>query len=157
VMREMVEKLTALDKDPGIGCLVVTGNDKAFAAGADIKLMRDQSYGSMLAVDFMADWQKVAKLRTPKIAVVAGYALGGGCEFALLCDMIFAAENVQFGQPEVKLGITPGMGGSQRLTKLIGKSKAMDMILTGRMMGAEEAERCGLVARIFPTEKLIEE
>jgi len=157
VMIEMGDKLTALDRDPDVGCIIVTGSEKAFAAGADIKEMASKSFGDMFAEDFFAAWDRVAKVRTPKIAAVSGFALGGGCELALMCDTIFAADTAKFGQPEIKLGVMPGMGGSQRLTKLIGKSKAMDMILTGRMMDAAEAERCGLVSRVVPAAQLMTE
>ena len=155
IMYEMGEKLSALDGDPGVGCIVITGSDKAFAAGADIKEMQDKSFSEMFVQDFFAGWDRIAKIRTPKIAAVAGYALGGCCELALMCDTIFAADTAKFGQPEIKLGVIPGMGGSQRLTKLIGKSKAMDLILTGRMMDAAEAERCGLVSRVVPAADLM--
>lgn len=157
IMRALGDELTPLDRDPGVGCFVIKGSDKAFAAGADIKEMAGQSYTDMYLEDFFGAWDRFTALRTPKIAAVSGYALGGGCELAMMCDMIFAADTAQFGQPEIKLGVIPGMGGSQRLTRLIGKSKAMDMILTGRMMGAEEAERCGLVARVIPADRLVEE
>ncbi|MDN5202581.1 enoyl-CoA hydratase [Fulvivirgaceae bacterium BMA10] len=157
VMCEMVTTLQKLDHDPEIGCFVITGSEKAFAAGADIKEMESKSYIEMVQEDFFAGWDGFTSLRTPKIAAVSGYALGGGCELAMMCDMIFAAETAMFGQPEIKLGVIPGIGGSQRLTKLVGKAKAMDMILTGRMMNAEEAERSGLVARVVPTERLMEE
>jgi enoyl-CoA hydratase len=157
VMRDLVSQLRVLDRDPGVGCFVLTGSSKAFAAGADIKEMQQKSYMDMFHDDFFAGWEGFAALRTPRIAAVSGYALGGGCELAMMCDMIFAADTAKFGQPEIKLGVIPGMGGSQRLTKLIGRAKAMDMILTGRMMGAEEAERSGLVARVIPADRLIEE
>ncbi len=157
VMCEMVGVMQALDRDPGIGCFVITGSERAFAAGADIKELASKSYIEMLQEDFFVGWDAFTAIRTPKIAAVSGYALGGGCELAMMCDMIFAADTAKFGQPEIKLGLIPGMGGSQRLTKLIGKAKAMDMILTGRMMDAEEAERAGLVARIIPAERLLEE
>ena len=157
LMIEMGEKLSNLDADPEIGCIIITGSDKAFAAGADIKEMADKSFSEMFAADFFAGWDNIAKVRTPKIAAVAGFALGGGCELALMCDTIFAADTAKFGQPEIKLGVMPGMGGSQRLTRLIGKSKAMDMILTGRMMDATEAERCGLVSRVVPAAGLMAE
>ncbi|KQV33323.1 MULTISPECIES: enoyl-CoA hydratase [unclassified Rhizobium] len=157
IMRAIGDELTPLDRDPGVGCFVIKGSDKAFAAGADIKEMASQSYTDMYLEDFFGAWDRFTALRTPKIAAVSGYALGGGCELAMMCDMIFAADTAQFGQPEIKLGVIPGMGGSQRLTRLVGKSKAMDMILTGRMMGAEEAERCGLVARVIPADRLVEE
>ena len=157
VMRCMLEIMTPLDRDPDVGCFVITGSEKAFAAGADIKELAAQSYLDMFHQDFLAQWNAIAEFRTPKIAAVSGYALGGGCELAMLCDTVYAAENARFGQPEINLGLIPGMGGSQRLTKMIGQSKAMDMILTGRMIDAEEAERAGLVARIFPVDKLLEE
>ncbi|MEM7127065.1 MAG: enoyl-CoA hydratase-related protein [Chloroflexota bacterium] len=157
VMGEVVEVMERLDRDPGVGCFVVTGAGRAFAAGADIKELASKSYGEMFHEDFLAGWEPFAKLRTPKIAAVNGYALGGGCELAMMCDMIFAADTAKFGQPEIKLGLIPGMGGSQRLTKLVGKAKAMDMILTGRMMDAEEAERAGLVARVIPADQLLAE
>jgi enoyl-CoA hydratase len=157
VMCEIVEALRPLDRDPEVGCFILTGSERAFAAGADIKELESKSYMDMFHEDFFAGWDAFAALRTPKIAAVSGYALGGGCELAMMCDMIFAADTAKFGQPEIKLGLIPGMGGSQRLTKLVGKAKAMDMILTGRMMDAEEAERAGLVARVIPAEKLMEE
>jgi enoyl-CoA hydratase len=155
VMKEMGDKLSALDADPDVGCIIVTGSEKAFAAGADIKEMQGKTAGQMFREDFFAGWERFAKVRTPKIAAVSGFALGGGCELALMCDTIFAADTAKFGQPEIKLGVIPGMGGSQRLTRLIGKSKAMDMILTGRMMDAAEAERCGLVSRVVPAAELM--
>ncbi len=157
IMRAMGEELAPLDRDPGVGCFVIRGSDKAFAAGADIKEMAEKSFSAMYNDDFFAGWERFASLRTPKIAAVSGYALGGGCELAMMCDMIFAADTAMFGQPEIKLGVIPGMGGSQRLTKLVGKSKAMDLILTGRMMDAAEAERCGLVARVVPADRLMDE
>ncbi|PIB24089.1 enoyl-CoA hydratase [Amylibacter kogurei] len=157
IMEEIVETLVPLDRDPSVGCFVLTGNEKAFAAGADIKEMGSKTYMDVFTNDLFADWDKFGAMRTPKIAAVAGYALGGGCELAMMCDMIFAAESAQFGQPEIKLGVMPGMGGSQRLTKLVGKSKAMDMILTGRMMDAAEAERSGLAARVIANDELMAE
>jgi enoyl-CoA hydratase len=157
IMNALATDLAPLDRDPGVGCFVLRGSDKAFAAGADIKEMADKSFPDMFGEDFFAAWDRFASFRTPKIAAVSGYALGGGCELAMMCDMIFAADTAMFGQPEIKLGVIPGMGGSQRLTKLVGKAKAMDMILTGRMMDATEAERCGLVARVLPAEKLLDE
>ena len=157
VMTEVTTAAAELDNDPGIGAIIVTGNDKAFAAGADIREMADLSFADVYSADFFEQWSKFAATRTPTIAAVAGYALGGGCELAMMCDMIFAADTAMFGQPEIKLGVIPGMGGSQRLTKLVGKAKAMDLILTGRMMDAAEAERCGLVARGIPADKLMEE
>ena len=157
VMRALAALLKPLDRDPGVGCIVLTGTEKAFAAGADIKEMAGKAYMDMFHEDFFADWEEFYRLRTPKIAAVSGFALGGGCELAMMCDIIYAARSAKFGQPEIKLGVIPGMGGSQRLTRLIGKSKAMDMVLTGRMMDAEEAERSGLVARVFENDALIEE
>lgn len=157
IMNALATELAPLDRNPGVGCFVLKGSDKAFAAGADIKEMADKSFPDMFGEDFFAAWDLFASLRTPKIAAVSGYALGGGCELAMMCDMIFASDTAMFGQPEIKLGVIPGMGGSQRLTKLVGKAKAMDMILTGRMMDATEAERCGLVARVLPAEKLLDE
>ncbi|MBV7329795.1 enoyl-CoA hydratase [Chloroflexi bacterium TSY] len=157
VMCELVDTMQVLDRDPEVGCFVITGSDRAFAAGADIKELEQKSYMDMFQEDFMAGWDSFTALRTPKIAAVSGYALGGGCELAMMCDMIFAADSAKFGQPEIKLGLIPGMGGSQRLTKLVGKAKAMDMILTGRMMDAEEAEQAGLVARVIPSDQLMKE
>jgi enoyl-CoA hydratase len=157
LMGETVATMQALDRDPEVGCFILTGSEKVFSAGADIKEMQSKSYLDMFHEDFFAGWDGFAALRTPTIAAVSGYALGGGLELAMMCDMIFAAESAQFGQPEIKLGVIPGMGGSQRLTRLVGKAKAMDMILTGRMMGAEEAERAGLVARVIPGDTLMAE
>lgn len=157
VLEDMLEAALPLDADREIGCIVVTGSDRAFAAGADIKEMNEKSYMDMYYNDYFSGWDRFARLRTPKIAAVAGYALGGGCELAMMCDFIIAADNAQFGQPEIKLGVIPGMGGSQRMARSIGKAKAMDMVLTGRMMGAEEAERCGLVSRIVPAADLMDE
>ena len=155
IMHELGEKLAALDGDPGVGCIIVTGSDKAFAAGADIKEMQNKSSSEMFAEDFFSGWERVARIRTPKIAAVAGYALGGGCELALMCDTIFAADTAKFGQPEIKLGIIPGAGGTQRLPRAVGKAKAMDMVLTSRMMDAAEAERAGLVSRVVPAAELM--
>lgn len=155
-MREVVAAATDLDRDPAIGAIVVTGSEKAFAAGADIKEMAAKSAAQMYRSDFFAGWDDFARLRTPKIAAVAGYALGGGCELAMMCDLIIAADTARFGQPEITLGVIPGMGGTQRLTRAIGKAKAMDMILTGRQMAAEEAERSGLVARVVPADSLLD-
>ncbi|MEO9457673.1 MAG: enoyl-CoA hydratase [Lentilitoribacter sp.] len=149
--------LSQLKDDPEIGCIVLTGSEKAFAAGADIKEMAENSYIDMLMRDHFGVLKSLNECRIPIIAAVSGYALGGGCEVAMMCDMIFASDTAQFGQPEIKLGVIPGMGGSQRMTRAIGKSKAMDMVLTGRMMGAEEAERSGLVARIIPVDELLDE
>ncbi|MUM15665.1 enoyl-CoA hydratase [Mycobacterium sp. CBMA271] len=157
VMNEVTAAAAEFDADHGIGAIVITGSEKAFAAGADIKEMADQSFGDMFGSDFFAAWTKLAAVRTPTIAAVGGYALGGGCELAMMCDLLIAAENAKFGQPEIKLGVLPGMGGSQRLTRAIGKAKAMDMILTGRNMDAAEAERSGLVSRVVPTESLLDE
>src|ERR1700749_1996835 len=141
-----------------MGCLVLTGNDKAFAAGADIKEMKDKSYQDVFLQDFITvGWEKVSQIRKPIVAAVAGYALGGGCEMAMMCDFIIAADNAKFGQPEITLGTIPGIGGTQRLTRAIGKAKAMDLCLTGRMMDAAEAERSGLVSRIVPADKLMDE
>jgi len=157
MMCELVKSMQALDRDPNVGCFVITGSEKAFAAGADIKELASKSYMDMFHEDFFAPWDSFTVLRTPKIAAVSGYALGGGCELAMMCDMIFAADTACFGQPEIKLGLIPGMGGTQRLTRLVGKSRAMDMILTGRMLNAEEAERAGLVARVIPAAQLMEQ
>jgi enoyl-CoA hydratase len=157
VMRETVAACQAFDSDPGVGCIVLTGSDRAFAAGADIKEMQALDFSSAHAADWFAGWEAIGRVRTPIIAAVAGFALGGGCELAMMCDFILAADNARFGQPEIKLGVMPGMGGSQRLTWAIGKSKAMEMCLTGRMMDAAEAERAGLVARIVPASSLLQE
>ncbi|WP_270255401.1 enoyl-CoA hydratase [Kocuria marina] len=154
-MRDVVAAATELDRDPGIGALVLTGSEKAFAAGADIKEMSGKSASDMYHEDFFAGWDAFARLRTPKIAAVAGYALGGGCELAMMCDLILAADTAVFGQPEITLGVIPGMGGTQRLTRAVGKAKAMDMILTGRQMRAEEAERSGLVSRVVAADELM--
>jgi len=157
VMREIVDALAPLDDDPTVGCFVLTGNERAFAAGADIKEMAPKSYTDVLQENMFAGWDDFVALRTPKIAAVAGYALGGGCEVAMMCDMIFCSESAQFGQPEIKIGVMPGMGGSQRMTRAVGKAKAMDMVLTGRMMDAAEAERAGLVARVIADDALVDE
>ena len=157
VMQEMAQELPPLDKSPDVGCFVITGSEKAFAAGADIKDMADKDGIEMIVEDYFSQWEVFANLRKPKIAAVSGYALGGGCELAMMCDMIFAGKSAKFGQPEIKLGVIPGMGGSQRLTKLVGKSKAMDLVLTGRMMDADEAERSGLAARVIEDDKLLPE
>ncbi|MGF1527719.1 MAG: enoyl-CoA hydratase, partial [Candidatus Competibacterales bacterium] len=154
---ELGRALDDLESDAGVRCIVLTGSEKAFAAGADIKEMLPQSYQAMYRADYFADWACVAEARVPVIAAVAGYALGGGCELAMMCDFIIAADNAKFGQPEIKIGVMPGMGGSQRLTRFVGKSKAMDLCLTGRMMDATEAERCGLVSRVVPLERLVPE
>jgi len=157
VMDALISTVAKFDADDDIGCIVLTGSEKAFVAGADIKEMVDKTYMEMFLADKQSDWEKFAATRTPMIAAVSGYALGGGCEIAMMCDMIFASDTAKFGQPEIKLGVIPGWGGTQRLTRAVGKAKAMDMILTGRMMDVEEAERAGLVARIFPADKLLEE
>jgi enoyl-CoA hydratase len=157
LMAEVGEALRAFDKDPGIAAIILTGSEKAFAAGADIKEMKDRSFPDVIFNDFIAAWETVLEIRKPVIAAVAGFALGGGCELAMMCDMILAADNAKFGQPEINLGIIPGAGGSQRLTRAIGKSKAMEMILTARMMDAAEAERANLVCRVVPLAELIPE
>jgi enoyl-CoA hydratase len=157
VMGELAHAIDGFEADDGIGCMVITGSDKAFAAGADIKEMANKEFTEVFLGDFVAAWHRVGAARKPVIAAVAGFALGGGCELALQCDLIIAADNAKFGQPEIKLGIIPGIGGTQRLTHAVGKAKAMDLILTGRMMDVEEAERSGLVARIVPLQSLIEE
>ena len=157
VLSELIGAFAAYDADPSQRCLVLTGSEKAFAAGADIKEMSDQSFADMYASNFFAGWERVTATRKPWIAAVNGFALGGGCEVAMMADFIIAGDGAKFGQPEIKLGVTPGMGGSQRLTRAIGKAKAMEMCLTGRMMGAEEAERSGLVARVVPATDLIDE
>jgi enoyl-CoA hydratase len=154
---EVAAAIGAFEADAAIGCIVITGSDKAFAAGADIKEMADKSFMDVFLGDFAASWDSAARARKPVIAAVAGFALGGGCELAMQCDFIIAADNAKFGQPEIKLGIIPGIGGTQRLTRAVGKAKAMDLILTGRMMDAEEAERAGLVARIVPLASLMDE
>ncbi|MCA0400110.1 MAG: enoyl-CoA hydratase [Proteobacteria bacterium] len=154
---EVVAALRHFDADRNIGAMVLTGSEKAFAAGADIKAMAEFSYPDTYISDFGASPDRIAQIRKPVIAAVAGFALGGGCEIAMMCDFIIAGENAKFGQPEIKLGVMPGFGGSQRLTRAVGKAKAMDMCLTGRMMDAAEAERSGLVSRIVPVEKLVEE
>ena len=156
LMGEVVKAAQAFDADSKIGCIILTGSEKAFAAGADIKEMQPLSYMDAFGQDFFAGWDGLLAVRKPVIAAVAGYALGGGCELAMMCDFIIAAENAKFGQPEITLGVMPGMGGSQRLTRFVGKSKAMDMCLTGRMMDAEEAERSGLVSRVVPANDLME-
>jgi enoyl-CoA hydratase len=154
---ELEAVLAVFDEDPEIAATVVTGSEKAFAAGADIKEMMDKDFAQAFASDFIAPWQRIAQHKKPVIAAVAGYALGGGCELAMMCDLILAADNAKFGQPEINLGTIPGAGGTQRLTRAVGKSKAMEMVLTGRMMDAAEAERSGLVSRIVPADKLLDE
>lgn len=157
LLGEVNQALDAFEADQSIGCIVITGSEKAFAAGADIKEMADLAYPQIYSDNQFAGWDRVANRRKPMIAAVAGFALGGGCEFAMMCDFIIAADNAKFGQPEIKLGVMPGMGGTQRLTRLIGRAKAMEMCLTGRLMGAEEAERSGLVARVVPLADLLTE
>ncbi|RST30442.1 enoyl-CoA hydratase [Sphingomonas ginkgonis] len=157
VLKELITAFAAYDSDEGQRCLVLTGSEKAFAAGADIKEMQAQGFADMYASNFFGGWERVTDTRKPWFAAVAGYALGGGCEVAMMADFILAADTARFGQPEIKLGVTPGMGGSQRLTHAVGKAKAMEMCLTGRMIGAEEAERAGLVARVVPAAELLNE
>jgi enoyl-CoA hydratase len=157
VMRELTAAAAELDRDPAIGAIVLTGSAKAFAAGADIKEMQPQSFSDVYASDWFAGWDALTRVRKPLIAAVAGYALGGGCELAMMCDILLAADTAKFGQPEITLGVIPGMGGSQRLTRAVGKAKAMELCLTGRMMDAEEAERAGLVSRIVPADSLVDE
>ena len=158
LMTELGTQLLAFDADPAIGAIVLTGSDKAFAAGADIKEMKDRRYPAVFLDDFIGNtWETVLRVKKPVIAAVAGFALGGGCELAMMCDMILAADTAKFGQPEITLGVIPGAGGSQRLTRAVGKSKAMDLCLTGRMMDAAEAERCNLVSRVIPAAALVEE
>jgi len=154
---ELSQAIAAFDADNGIGCLLITGSDKAFAAGADIKEMADKSFIDVYLSNFAADWDSAARARKPIVAAVAGFALGGGCELAMHCDIVIAADTAKFGQPEIKLGVIPGIGGTQRLTRAVGKAKAMDLILTGRMMDAAEAEKSGLVARVVPATNLMEE
>lgn len=157
VLRELIDAFAAYDADDSQRCLVLTGSEKAFAAGADIKEMQSQGFAEMYSSNFFAGWERVTDTRKPWIAAVSGFALGGGCEVAMMADFIIAGDNARFGQPEIKLGVTPGMGGSQRLAHAVGKAKAMEMCLTGRMMGAEEAEKAGLVARVVPAATLVEE
>ncbi len=158
LMKELTQVVDGFESDDAIGCLVVTGSDKAFAAGADIKEMQPKTYVDVYGEDFItADWERLARSRKPVIAAVAGYALGGGCELAMMCDFILAADTAKFGQPEINLGTFPGAGGTQRLTRFVGKSKAMEMCLTGRMMDAAEAERAGLVSRVVPAAELLDE
>jgi len=158
LIEELGRALEDFEADDNIGCIVLTGSEKAFAAGADIKEMAEKSYMDAYLSDFITSgWERVTTCRKPVIAAVAGYALGGGCELAMMCDFIIAAENARFGQPEITIGTIPGAGGTQRLTRFVGKSKAMEMVLTGRMMDAEEAERAGLVSRVVPVEDLVDE
>ncbi len=158
LVAELGRALDELEADENVGAIVVTGNERAFAAGADIKEMKDRSFVDVYSSDFITrGWERLAQCRKPVIAAVAGYALGGGCEMAMMCDIILAADNAKFGQPEITIGVLPGAGGTQRLTRLVGKSKAMEMCLAGRMMDATEAERSGLVARVVPTDRLVDE
>ncbi|MFO1149858.1 MAG: enoyl-CoA hydratase [Alsobacter sp.] len=157
LIRELNAALDGFEGDPGIGCIVITGSEKAFAAGADIKEMQAKSYPDTYLDDFITSWDRVASRRKPIIAAVAGFALGGGCELAMMCDFILAADTARFGQPEIKLGVMPGAGGTQRLARAVGKAKAMEMCLTGRMMDAAEAERSGLVSRVVPAASLLDE
>ena len=157
LVAELSQAIDAFEADDAIGCLLITGNDKAFAAGADIKEMAEKSFFNAFMGNFAADWDRAARARKPIVAAVAGFALGGGCELAMHCDVVIAADNAKFGQPEIKLGVIPGIGGTQRLTRAVGKAKAMDLILTGRIMDAAEAERSGLVARVVPAANLMDE
>jgi enoyl-CoA hydratase len=157
MMKDVTGAAAEFDDDPDIGAIIITGSAKAFAAGADIKEMSALGFADVFGSDFFAPWAKLAAVRTPTIAAVAGHALGGGCELAMMCDLLIAADTAKFGQPEIKLGVLPGMGGSQRLTRAIGKAKAMDLILTGRTIGAAEAERSGLVSRVVPADDLLTE
>jgi len=157
LISELNQVLDRCEADDGIAAVVLTGSEKAFAAGADIKEMKDKSFGDVVAHDFLAPWERLSYCRKPVIAAVSGYALGGGCELAMMCDFIIASETAKFGQPEIMLGVIPGAGGTQRLTRAVGKSKAMDLCLTGRQMDAAEAERCGLVARIVPASEVVNE
>src|SRR6266566_8069608 len=157
VIRELAQAIDTFESDDKIGCMVITGSDKAFAAGADVKELTGKAFTEAFLSDFLATWHRVADARKPVIAAVAGFALGGGCELAMQCDLIIAADNAKFGQPEIKLGVIPGIGGTQRLTRAVGKAKAMDLILTGRIMEATEAERAGLVSRVVPAAQLMDE
>ncbi|MEQ4566887.1 enoyl-CoA hydratase [Paenarthrobacter sp. CAP02] len=157
LMNELVSAVRDMDSDPDIGAVVIAGSIKAFAAGADIKEMSSKSYMEMYAADWFRHWEDLTRLRIPVIAAVSGFALGGGCELAMMADFIIAGDNAKFGQPEINLGVIPGMGGSQRLTRAVGKAKAMDMVLTGRFMDAEEAERSGLVSRVVPAAEVVDE
>ena len=158
LMDELGEALLAFDRDADIGAIVITGSEKAFAAGADIGAMKDWSYMDVYGSDYITrNWETLKRVRKPVLAAVAGYALGGGCELAMMCDILIAADTARFGQPEIKLGVIPGAGGTQRLPRAVGKAKAMDMALTGRMMDAQEAERAGLVSRVVPADKLLDE
>ena len=157
LIEELNVALAGFESDPAIGAMVLTGSEKAFAAGADIKEMQDKTFADAFLEDFISRWENVSRTRKPIIAAVSGFALGGGCELAMMCDFIIAADTAKFGQPEIKLGVIPGAGGTQRLTRFVGKAKAMEMVLTGRMMDAVEAERAGLVSRIVPAAGLLED
>lgn len=157
VLKELLQAYAAFENDDAIGAVVLTGSERAFAAGADIKEMQPLDFADVYSRDFLGGWDDVAKIRKPVIAAVSGFALGGGCELAMMCDFIIASETAKFGQPEITLGVIPGMGGSQRLTRAVGKAKAMDMVLTGRMMDAAEAERAGLVSRVVAPDRLLDE
>ncbi len=157
LMAELGTQLLAFDADPALGAIVITGSDKAFAAGADIKEMQHRRYPAVLQDDFIARWETILRVKKPVVAAVAGFALGGGCELAMMCDLIVCADTARFGQPEINLGVMPGAGGTQRFTRAVGKSKAMDMCLSGRMMDAAEAERANLVSRVFPAATLVDE
>ena len=157
LVREVNDALDRFEADPQLGCTIITGSDKAFAAGADIKEMQGKTFPDTYLEDFITSWDRVASRRKPIIAAVAGFALGGGCELAMMCDIIIAADTARFGQPEIKLGVMPGSGGTQRLARAVGKAKAMDLVLTGRIMDAAEAERCGLVSRVVPAAELMTE
>lgn len=157
LMTEVSQAIESFEADDGVGAIVITGSEKAFAAGADIKEMQNITYSQCIIKNFLSDWTKVARAQKPIIAAVNGYALGGGCELAMMCDIIYAGDKAKFGQPEIAIGTIPGAGGSQRLTRVIGKSKAMEMCLTGNMITAEEAEKTGLVSKIFPADKLVAE
>lgn len=155
LLEHLLATLEPLDADPNIGCIVITGSERAFAVGADIKEMHQKSHMDMMHSDYFSRWEHFSNLRTPKIAAVGGFALGGGCELAMMCDLIYAAETAQFGQPEITLGVMPGIGGTQRLTRLVGKNKAMELILTGKKISANEAERIGLVTAVFEDSELL--
>jgi len=157
LIAELTQAVEAFEADAQIGCMLITGSEKAFAAGADIKEMADKTFMGAYGANFTAEWDRVARTRKPVVAAVAGFALGGGCELAMQCDIVIAADTAKFGQPEIKLGVIPGIGGTQRLTRAVGKAKAMDLNLTGRMMDAAEAERSGLVARVVPAASLMDE